>query len=275
MELKVTKATNMKLPHSRVIELTFILALVLGIATRGLAQDADRPNIIFILADDLGYGDIGVLWQNSIAGSKKFATPNFDRMAAEGLVLNQHYTGAPVCAPARGTLLTGVHQGHCTIRNRDFDNALEHNHTLGNTLQRAGYATALIGKYGLQGMGASPADWTAYPTKRGFDFFHGYVRHTDGHQHYPGNEWPLGASESHRSPKELYENDREISADLDKCFTPDLFTARAKKWIMDHHAASDDQAFFLYLAFDTPHAALQLPTSAYPEGAGIKGSGRY
>lgn len=113
------------------------------------APKLDRPNIIFILADDLGYGDIGVLWQNSIAGSKKFATPNFDRMAAEGLILNQHYTGAPVCAPARGTLLTGVHQGHCTIRNRDFDDALEHNHTLGSTLQRAGYATALIGKYGL------------------------------------------------------------------------------------------------------------------------------
>ncbi|MDF1844144.1 MAG: sulfatase-like hydrolase/transferase, partial [Rubripirellula sp.] len=175
------------------------------------AQETKRPNIVFILADDLGYGDIGVLWQNSITGNKKFITPNIDRMAAEGLILNQHYTSAPVCAPARGTLLTGVHQGHCTIRNRDFDNALEHNHTLGSTLQQAGYATALIGKYGTQGEGTSPATWSAYPTKRGFDFFHGYVRHADGHQHYPGNRWPLGNSESHRSPKELYENDREIS----------------------------------------------------------------
>ena len=93
--------------------------------------NGDRPNIIFILADDLGYGDLGVLWQNSQRGGKKFATPNFDRMAAEGLILNQHYTGAPVCAPARGTLLSGVHQGHCTIRNTNFDDALEHNHTLG------------------------------------------------------------------------------------------------------------------------------------------------
>jgi uncharacterized sulfatase len=242
-----------------------------GLAPNNPAKELGRPNIIFILADDLGYGDIGVLWQNSIAGTKKFITPNFDRMAAEGLILNQHYTGAPVCAPARGTLLTGVHQGHCTIRNRDFDNALEHNHTLGSTLQQAGYATALVGKYGTQGEGISPATWSAYPTKRGFDFFHGYVRHVDGHQHYPGNSWPLGGSESHRSPKELYENDREISADLDKCFTPDLFTARAKKWMMDHCAANAKQPFFLYLAFDTPHAALQLPTTRYPDGSGTDG----
>ena len=245
--------------------------LAQGDAANDPASKAARPNIIFILADDLGYGDVGVLWQNSIRGKKKFATPNFDRMAAEGLILNQHYTSAPVCAPARGTLLSGVHQGHCTIRNTDFDNALEHNHTLGSTLQRVGYTTALIGKYGLQGKGNSPATWSAYPTKRGFDFFHGYVRHTDGHQHYPGNKWPLGDSESHRTPKELYENDRDISASLDKCFTPDLFTARAKKWIIDQQTDKAAQPFFLYLAYDTPHAALQLPTSAYPEGTGTNG----
>lgn len=262
-----------------VVSLTAILATLFA-AIPGSADEIDgdlsadkldRPNIVFILADDLGYGDIGVLWQNSIKGRKKFSTPNFDQMAAEGLILKQHYTGAPVCAPARGTLLSGVHQGHCTIRNRDFDDALEHNHTLGSTLQQAGYATALIGKYGTQGEGDSPSTWSAYPTKRGFDFFHGYVRHTDGHQHYPGNAWPLGGSESHRSPKELYENDREISADLDKCFTPDLFTARAKKWITDHQEENKSQPFFLYLAFDTPHAALQLPTTSYPTGSGTKG----
>ena len=235
------------------------------------ASESVRPNIIFILADDLGYGDIGVLWQNSRSESKKFATPNFDRMAAEGMILNQHYTAAPVCAPARGTLLTGVHQGHCTIRNRDFDDPLEHNHTLGTTLQEAGYTTALIGKYGTQGEGNSPETWPAYPTKRGFDFFHGYVRHADGHQHYPGNYWALGNNKTHRSKKELYEGNREISANLDKCFTPDLFTARAKAWIVNHKAESGTQPFFLYLAFDTPHAALQLPTMAYPEGFGLNG----
>jgi len=235
------------------------------------SEKFERPNIIFILADDLGYGDIGILWQNAVKGDKKIRTPHFDRMAREGIILNQHYTGAPVCAPARGTLLTGVHQGHAYVRNTDFDNALDHNHSLGSTLQHAGYATALIGKYGLQGEGDSPASWTAYPTKRGFDFFHGYVRHVDGHQHYPGNTWLLGNNESHRAPKELYENEREISADLDKCFTPDLFTARAKKWIIDHETTKAAQPFFLYLAYDTPHAALQLPTTAYPAGGGLTG----
>ncbi|MDF1862327.1 MAG: sulfatase-like hydrolase/transferase [Verrucomicrobiales bacterium] len=251
------------------------LLALLAFALPAMAEDPNgagkRPNLIFILADDLGYGDIGVLWQNARAGEKKFATPNFDRMAAEGMILNQHYTSAPVCAPARGTLLTGVHQGHCTIRNTDFDNALEHNHTLASTLKQAGYATALVGKYGLQGSGDSPATWTAYPTKRGFDFFHGYVRHVDGHQHYPANHWPIGNSEGHRSPQELYENNREISGTLDKCFTPDLFTARAKKWIVDHCADEDRAPFFLYFAFDTPHAALQLPTMTYPEGSGVEG----
>ena len=242
-----------------------------GLDPKDSSERLERPNIIFILADDLGYGDMGVLWQNSRNGTKKFATPYFDQMAAQGMILNQHYTGAPVCAPARGTLLAGVHQGHAFIRNTDFDDALDHNHTLASTLKQAGFATALIGKYGLQGNGDSPATWSAYPTKRGFDFFHGYVRHVDGHQHYPANSWPLGNSESHRSPKELYENDREISANLDKCYTPDLFTARAKKWIVDHEDSTTKQPFFLYLAFDTPHAALQLPTSSYPAGLGVKG----
>jgi arylsulfatase A-like enzyme len=247
------------------------LEIAHGLNPNDPTEKLNRPNIIFILADDLGYGDIGILWQNAVAGDKKLHTPHFDRMAREGMILNRHYTGAPVCAPARGSLLAGVHQGHAYIRNTDFDDALDHNHSLGSTLQRAGYATALIGKYGLQGEGDSPASWTAYPTKRGFDFFHGYVRHADGHQHYPANAWPLGNNASHQSPKELYENEREISADLDKCFTPDLFTARAKKWIIDHEADHAAQPFFLYLAFDTPHAALQLPTTAYPAGGGTKG----
>jgi len=264
-------------PHETIFKaiasltLLAFLAFALPATAKDPAGNSKRPNLIFILADDLGYGDIGVLWQNARAGDKKFATPNFDRMATEGMILNQHYTSAPVCAPARGTLLSGVHQGHCTIRNTDFDDALEHNHTLASTLQKAGYATALVGKYGLQGSGDSPETWTAYPTKRGFDFFHGYVRHVDGHQHYPANHWPIGNSEGHRSPQELYENDREISGDLDKCFTPDLFTARAKQWIIDHCAEEKREPFFLYFAFDTPHAALQLPTSAYPEGSGITG----
>lgn len=217
----------------------------------------EQPNILFIFADDLGYGDLGVLFQNAKSG-KKHKTPFFDQMAAEGLILDRHYCPAPVCAPSRGSLLTGLHQGHANIRNNQFDKALEDNHNLATTLRSAGYSTHIIGKYGLQGAGNSPAEWEAYPTKRGFDTFYGYVRHGDGHTHYPFHNTPS------RGAKELYDQDRMVRDELNRCFTPDLFTARAKRLIADEVNDGDDQPFFLYLAYDTPHAALQLPTVAYP-----------
>ncbi|GAA5495304.1 hypothetical protein Rhal01_01479 [Rubritalea halochordaticola] len=223
------------------------------------------PNIIFILTDDLGYGDLGVLFQNNKAGTKKMSTPELDAMAGEGMILNRHYTPAPVCAPARASLLLGVHQGHSNVRDNQFDKALEDNHTLASTLQAAGYYTAIIGKYGLQGSGSNPTGWPAYPTKRGFDYFYGYVRHGDGHTHYPDH---VTAS---RGTKEVWENNNEISDDLDKCYTTDLFTARAKKLIIDETNNNPNRPFFLYLAYDTPHAALQLPTVAYPSGKGLTG----
>ena len=133
----------------------------------------------------------------------------------------------------------------------------------------AGYATGAIGKWGLQGgpaekspaaEHATPADWPGYPTKRGFDYFFGYVRHVDGHWHYPKEDG-----------RQVWENEREISADLAGCYTADLFTARAKKWITDEHAAHPTQPFFLYLAYDTPHAKLELPPREYPAGSGARG----
>jgi uncharacterized sulfatase len=135
----------------------------------------------------------------------------------------------------------------------------------------AGYYAVLIGKYGLQGSGSSAAQWPAYPTKRGFDYYYGYVRHADGHQHYPANTWALGNSDAHRSTKELWENNNEVSADLDKCYTADLFTAKAKQVIIDRAENHPSQPFFMYLAYDTPHGALQLPAVAYPEGKGVDG----
>ncbi len=105
-----------------------------------------------------------------------------------------------------------------------------------------------------------PDDWPGYPTKHGFDFYHGYVRHVDGHRHYPKEDG-----------KEVWENNEEISAGLDVCYTTDLFTARAKKWIVDQKKASPEKPFFLYLAYDTPHAITQLPAAPYPEGGGLKG----
>src|SRR4051812_26463055 len=110
--------------------------LLVTAAARAADAPTRKPNIIFILADDLGYGDLGVTYQNSRSPAQPhFATPHLDAMAAQGTLLRQHYTGAPVCAPARGSLLLGQHQGHCAIRNNEFDKALPSNHTLATMLK--------------------------------------------------------------------------------------------------------------------------------------------
>jgi uncharacterized sulfatase len=226
------------------------------------------PNIIFILTDDLGYGDIGVLYQNQRKekGKPFHRTPHLDKMAGEGMLLKQHYVPAPVCAPSRASLLRGVHQGNAEIRNNQFDKALPDNHTIASVLKEAGYTTALIGKYGLQGReGNDPESWVAYPYKRGFDHFFGYVRHRDGHNHYPAHKAPR------RDPVELYSGDQEISEQLKGCYTTDLFTAETKRWIVEQHETQPETPFFIYLAYDTPHAGLQIAATPYPEGGGLEG----
>ncbi len=265
----------------------FVLALLfISIPGSSLGHSASgsKPNILFIFTDDMGYGDLGVLHQNAKQGMKH-RTPHFDRMAAEGVQLRRHYCPAPVCAPSRASLLRGLHQGHTEVRNSNFDKELPDNHTLATVMKGAGYRTLHVGKYGLQGLPPegsflgdgeneqwdTPEEWPAYPTKRGFDEYMGYVRHVDGHVHYPNNDWPIGNSDSHRTGKPVWHDDKEISAQLDKCYTTDLFTAFAKKWIVEHEADSNDEPFFIYLAYDTPHAALQVPTQAYPEGMGVDG----
>jgi arylsulfatase A-like enzyme len=187
-------------------------------------------------------------------------------MAEEGMLLTRHYAPAPVCAPSRASLMLGQHQGHANVRNNQFDKALANNHTIASVLKQAGYTTGLIGKWGLQGLeGDSPETWEAYPTKRGFDHFFGYVRHVDGHNHYPAH------TARKRPPMELYHDQEEISAKLKGAYTTDLFTAAAKKWIMDQKQESPEWPFFLYLAYDTPHASLQVASAPYPEGGGLNG----
>ena len=259
-------------------KVSYLLPLMLGFLVSfaigghaSFADGVDRPNVLFLFTDDLGWGDLGVLHQNNSKHDRTHQTPHLDQMATEGIQLRAHYCPAPVCAPSRASLLTGVHQGHASVRDNQFDKMLADNHTLGTVMKSAGYATAIIGKYGLQGDGRDPTSWPGYPTKRGFDEFYGYVRHVDGHVHYPADDWPLGNSESHRTPKEVWHNEDEVSAGLQTCYTTDLFTARAKDWIVKHRESSPDQPFFLYLAYDTPHAALQIPSVGYPEGGGLRG----
>ena len=245
----------------------FLFFVVLLLSINSFAQQ--KPNIIFILTDDLGYGDIGVFFQNQRKSSgdpsKPFElTPNIDGLARRGAQLTQQYCNAPVCAPSRASLLTGVNQGNAHVRDNQFDKALEENHTIATVLKKAGYATIAIGKWGLQGEKEEGPYWPAHPLKRGFDHYFGYMRHSDGHEHYP-------VEGLYRGKKEVWEDYTNVSAGLQKCYTTDLWTAYAKKWIIKHEQAQAGQPFFMYLAYDAPHAVLELPAQSFPEGKGLHG----
>ncbi len=222
-----------------------------------MKAESPKPNIIFILCDDLGYGDVGVLYQNSRPdGQPKMKTPELDRMAAGGMIMRQHYTAAPVCAPARASLLMGRHQGDCPIRDNQFDKALPRNHTLGTVLQAAGYYTGMIGKFGLQGKGP---DFPGHPLRHGFDEFYGVLAHGAAHFHYPGNSGKI---------MDMF---KPVTSGLEGAYDTDLYAARAKKFIIDRAAIRPKQPFFLYLAFTAPHFNEEIPTCEYPKGRGLHG----
>jgi arylsulfatase A-like enzyme len=254
----------MKFSQALIIPLAALGLLLAGsFSGRSAGAGTNHPNILFILVDDMGWGDLGVFYQNSRGfatnrNKPAFATPRLDTLALEGLQLRRHYCPAPVCAPSRASLLLGVHQGHANVRDNEFDKALENNHTLATVMRQAGYETAGFGKWGLQGSGAPPE---AHPQYRGFDCFFGYMTHLNGHHHYPKEAGQL-----------VWDGlDTNISARLDKCYTTDLWTARAKKWIIDHEATNAAKPFFIYLAYETPHAQLQVPAAPYPAGGGTNG----
>ena len=233
-----------------------IAAAVLGVAGANGAQGA-QPNIVFILCDDLGYGDVGVLYQNSRRSDQpRMRTPQLDRMAAGGMIMRQHYTAAPVCAPARASLLLGQHQGDCPIRNNQFDKALPRQHTLGTVLQAAGYYTGLIGKFGLQGRGP---EYPGHPLRHGFNEFYGVLAHDAAHFHYPGNSGKI---------MDMF---TPVTNGLAGAYDTDLYAARAKKFIRERAEKKPRQPFFLYLAFTAPHFYEELPTQAYPKGGGLHG----
>lgn len=197
------------MPHP-IVGLFLLLAVSIPlVATAGdMPAPVPRPNIILILADDLGYGDLGIFHQNQRAEEGKLPshrTPNLDLLAAGGVTLPNHYSAAPVCAPARASLLTGLHQGHAGVRDNQFDKALETNHNLATVLKAAGYATSCIGKWGLAGN--APA-YPGHPLDHGFDDYFGGLRHRDGHEHYP-KERP------YRGPIEIVENRTNITSSLD------------------------------------------------------------
>ena len=244
---------------------SFSIACLLSANTHVQAQQ--KPNIIYILVDDLGYGDVGVLFQNQKNKNlPALSSPHLDEMAKSGAILTQQYANAPVCAPSRASLLTGVNQGNAHVRDNQFDKALENNHNIATVLKGAGYATVAIGKWGLQGVDEKQKpNWPAHPLKRGFDTYYGYMRHVDGHEHYP-------VEGVYRGKKEVWANYTEVSKGLAKCYTTDLWTAKAKDYITDFEKHNNNKKpFFMYLAYDAPHAVLELPTQKYPDGGGLKG----
>ena len=153
------------------------LAIVAPVPAAGPGEQLrakPKPNIVFILADDLGFGDL------SCYGQKQFQTPNIDRLAAQGMRFTNFYAGSTVCAPSRCVLMTGLHTGHCLIRGNGNVNLRPEDVTVAEILHAAGYRTGLVGKWGL-GQEKS----TGVPTRKGFDSFFGYLDQAHAHNYYP------------------------------------------------------------------------------------------
>ena len=244
-----------------------------------IAQETKtKPNIIYILADDLGYGELGSYGQSLIE------TPNLDKLAANGMRFTQHYAGAPVCAPSRCVLLTGQHAGHAAIRGNDewasrgdvwdFAKAVKDPNlegqrpipadipTIGNVLQKAGYKTAVVGKWGL---GAPLTD--GIPNNRGFDFFYGYNCQRQAHNLTPVHLWknkekvwlqnkliaPTEKLDPNADPRDL--------ASYAKYNQPDYAPALMQEQVLQFMEANKDNPYFMYYATPLTHAPLQVPQS--------------
>ncbi|HEY2410763.1 MAG TPA: arylsulfatase [Pirellulaceae bacterium] len=210
-----------------------------------LAADARGPNIIFILADDLGYGDVGCY------GQKRIQTPNIDRLAKEGLRFTDFYAGCTVCAPSRCVLMTGYHTGHAHIRGNagkerpEIQVLRDSDVTVAEVLKKAGYATALCGKWGLGDEGT-----IGTPNKHGFDYFFGYFNQFHAHNYYPAylikneDRYPLKNVVPGEGPFGVGVATKQVE------YSADLITAEALKWVEEHHR----QPFFLYYSPTLPHA---------------------
>jgi arylsulfatase A-like enzyme len=198
------------------------------------AHDPKRPNIVFVLADDLGYGDLGCY------GQKKIKTPNLDRLAADGVRFTQAYSGSTVCAPSRCALMTGLHTGHCRVRgNRRGATLLPEDVTVAALLKKAGYATGVIGKWGLGDPGEP-----GVPAKQGFDTFFGFLNHGHAHNFYPDHLW------RHEEKVPLKNVQAGGVASVKAEYAPDLFRAEALTFLDANRA----RPFFLYFASTLPHA---------------------
>ncbi len=264
----------MRFPSCRSVP-RFAVLFVLGLLAPGAGSAASAatraPNIIFLLADDLGYGDIGAY------GQTKIRTPNLDRLARDGMKLTQHYAGHNVCAPSRCALMTGKHPGHAYIRNNrgglGVGGTTEGQEPvpagelkLPLTLKQLGYATGAFGKWGLGSVGS-----TGDPNDQGIDRFFGYNDQAVAHNFYPTALWQNRERVPLRNPAFSAHQRLPEGADPAKSesyarfsgpdYAPDRIHAAAEQFLRDHK----DRPFFLYYPTTIPHLALQVPEDSLAE----------
>lgn len=235
--------------------LTIFTTLLVGLMFAQRASAQDKPNIVLILADDLGYGDLDCF------GQQQLKTPRLDAMAAEGMRLTQCYAGATVCAPSRCVLLTGKHGGQCTVRGNDSRTGKPvslspDEPTVASVLKKAGYATGCVGKWGL----GTSTD-VNNPRDMGFDYFYGYLNNHHAHNCFPEFLFRNGVVEKlnnvmaaewkqHQDPAANLAGAGRGVAEKKVDYAPDLLTADAMRFIREHR----ERPFFLYFALNTPHA---------------------
>lgn len=234
--------TERLLSRFLIVSLTIVVAFSGCTGDKKTAETTRKPNIIYILADDLGYGDL------SCYGQTKFATPHIDKLAQEGIKFTQHYSGSTVCAPSRSSLMTGLHTGHTPIRgNKEWKPEGQwpmpaDSYTLAEMLKDAGYVTGAFGKWGL-GYPGSEGD----PNNQGFDEFYGYNCQRIAHNYYPFHMWD-------NQEKVMLEGNEGKARGV---YGPDPIQKRALQFIEKNR----DKEFFLFYPSVIPHAELFAPES--------------
>ncbi|MFM7591739.1 MAG: sulfatase-like hydrolase/transferase, partial [Isosphaeraceae bacterium] len=224
--------------------LHFVWLLLAGVLS---APAAEKPNIIWIMADDLGYGDLGCY------GQKLIKTPAIDKMAGEGLRFTQFYAGATVCAPSRSVLMTGRHHGHTRVRgnagrpNPAAQALKPEDISVASVLQKAGYRTALIGKWGLGDVGKADS---GLPRKHGFDEFFGFLNQTHAHNHYPDFLWRNETKVTLKNDLVKIGETGAGYARKPQEYADDLFAEESLKFVSENKA----RPFFLFWSMVVPHA---------------------
>jgi arylsulfatase A-like enzyme len=266
----MTKNKSINLPASLVLVVGALLPFAVAPAILRAAEPP-RPNVVFLLCDDLGYGDVGCF------GQKKIGTPNIDRLAADGMRLTVHYCGCAVCAPSRCVLMTGKHPGHGFIRaNRQYRPDSEgqwpipaEEVTLAELFKSLGYTTGAFGKWGL-----GAPDTTGEPLRQGIDRFFGYNCQGVAHNFYPTYLWDNAEKRALDNPP--FATQQKLPADVDRNlaasyarysgneYAPDLINEQARKFVRDNK----DRPFFLYYPTTVPHLALQVPEDSLREYEG-------